>query len=192
MRLQPLEPRRVRYPRGAYGWVDLRVVTNGFIERLGPKTALTYLFLCSVGNTQGLSCWSRQRISQVLGLNLDDVDGALLKLTAADLVASNGRVVQVLPIGDSGVTRRPPRSSVDSQRPSPPPGIVRDEFDDSEISNEVSEDEILAHEPAARLCLAKIQQTPRLDTIRRVARSFALIKRRATEQHSMNGALSRG
>ena len=58
MKLQPLEPRRMRRPRGAYGWVDMRAVTEGHLERLGTQTALTYLFLCTVGDTAGLSFWA--------------------------------------------------------------------------------------------------------------------------------------
>jgi hypothetical protein len=191
MRMQPLEPRRVRYPRGAYGWVDLAVITGGYIERLGSKAALTYLFLCSVGNTQGLSCWSRRRLSQVLGLSPDDVDGAFLKLTAADLVATNGRVVQILPLETTGPCRGGRSLAPDVERPAPVCAIAGDELSDAGIVTEVSEEEVRAQESEARRHLAKIQNAPRLETIRRVARSFALISK-AAEPHSSKAVDGRG
>src|SRR5579863_8773160 len=102
MRVQPLEPRRVRYPRGAYGWVDLKVVTSGVLEEVGPDAAFTYLFLCAVGNMQGVSFWSRQRMAQTLGLSPDSVEVAIQKLRERDLVAANGKAVQVLPLPAPG------------------------------------------------------------------------------------------
>lgn len=105
MRLELLEPRRVRHPRGAYGWVDLRVVTGGFLERLDPAVALTYLFLCAVGNMLGLSFWGIRRMGGVLHLDGATVKQALETLVAAGLIAWNGRVVQVLPLPEAPVPR---------------------------------------------------------------------------------------
>lgn len=97
-RPDPPEPGRVRTPRGAYGWVDLRVVTAGWLEKLGPQTALTYLFFCTVGNSQGVSFWGRGRIGQTLGLSRESVEEAVKQLRAARLVATREQVVQVLPL----------------------------------------------------------------------------------------------
>lgn len=98
MRLQPLEPRRVRKPRGAWGWIDLRAVTQGHLERVGTAAALTYLFLCSVGDTAGLSFWSRDRMGRILGLDGESIQKALSMLVDANLIARQGQIVQVLPI----------------------------------------------------------------------------------------------
>lgn len=107
MRMQPLEPRRVRHPRGAYGWVDLKVITDGCLERLELAEALTYLFLCSVGNTLGISFWSTNRMARVLHLDPGVVKRALEVLVIADLIAWNGRVVQVLPVPECAPARCP-------------------------------------------------------------------------------------
>src|ERR1019366_10489579 len=98
MRVEPLEPRRIRYPKGAYGWVELRIVTEGYLQALDPNSALTYLFLCTVGNREGISFWRRSRIAQTLNLSLDTVDAALGALVEAGLIAATERVVQVLPV----------------------------------------------------------------------------------------------
>lgn len=100
MRLQPLEPRRVRRPRRAWGWVDLRVVTQGHLEEVGTAASLLYLFLCAVGDTAGLSFWSRARIGRILGLDEEVIHDAFDKLVVADLIARQGQVVQVLPLCD--------------------------------------------------------------------------------------------
>lgn len=97
-RPDPPEPGRVRTPRGAYGWVDLRVVTAGWLEKLGPQTALAYLFFCTVGNSQGVSFWGRGRIGQILGLSRECVEEAVRQLRAARLIATREHVVQVLPL----------------------------------------------------------------------------------------------
>ena len=73
MRVEPLEPRRIRYPKGAYGWVELRMVTDGHLQALDPSCALVYLFLCTVGNREGISFWSRSRTARTLNLSLETV-----------------------------------------------------------------------------------------------------------------------
>ena len=167
MRTEPLEPRRIRHPRGAYGWVDLRIVTGGYLEALDPTVALAYLFLCTVGNREGVSYWSRARMARTLNLPRETVDAALRALVAADLIAATDRIVQVLPVPDRyAIThaqqiRTPPPAST----PSVP--TVAD--------SDVSEAEILAHEPAARARIARFNgaRDPSASVVRAVARSMA-------------------
>src|SRR5258707_4765528 len=101
MRVEPLEPRRIRHPRGAYGWADLRVATEGHLASLGSQGALVYLFLCTVGNRAGISFWSRVRMAKVLNLTPAEINSALATLIAADLIVTNDRVIQVLPLPDT-------------------------------------------------------------------------------------------
>jgi hypothetical protein len=122
-RPDPPVPGQVRTPRGAYGWVDLRVVTAGWLEKLGPQTALTYLFFCTVGNSQGVSFWGRGRIGQTLGLSRESVEEAVKQLRAARLVATREHVVQVLPL-----PLEEPREVAPGAAAKPPePDVVLDE-----------------------------------------------------------------
>lgn len=171
MRMEPLEPRRVRHPRGAYGWVDLKVVTGGFLERLESGEALTYLFLCAVGNTLGISFWSTARMAQVLHLDAAVVRQALETLVATDLIAWNGRVVQVLPLPESAAGRPEARrvlraDSVPAATASlpPPPEPVVDAV------------AVCAREPEAREQLERFlgRRKPSEAVVRAVAKGLAL------------------
>lgn len=177
MHREPLEPRRVRYPRGAYGWIDLKIVTGGFLERLGPDTALTYLFLCAVGNAQGISFWSLQRMARTLGLSSDKVQAALNELQDEDLIASNGRIVQVLALAE-----RPGGTPAAGQTATASAGQVGSTpqnasvVDQTRPEPEVDEDSIRASEPEAQAQLALIfgSQQPSSSLVRNVAKSIAL------------------
>jgi hypothetical protein len=174
MRVEPLEPRRVRYPRGAYGWVELKVVTEGHLQALDRETALTYLFLCTVGNREGISFWSRPRIARTLNLSLDAVDAALRTLSATDLIAVNERVVQVLPVPVrcanplivAHTTTNPPRAT--STCPPTEPQL--------KTQTDVDENEIRAHEAQARAHIARFNgmREPSACVVRAVAKSLAL------------------
>jgi hypothetical protein len=169
MRIEPLEPRRIRYPKGAYGWVDLRIVTEGHLEALDPGSALTYLFLCTVGNREGISFWSRPRMAQTLGLSREMVDAALQTLAGADLISATARIVQVLPVPVRATGQIPtPRALTlpPTAAPSPPTPVHR----------EPTEDEIRACELRARAQIARFlgRREPSAGALRALARSLAL------------------
>lgn len=174
MRVHPLLPGRVRAPRGAYGWVDLRAVTCGWLRGLGPKAALTYLFLCTVANMQGVSFWGRQRIAERLALEPGDVDAAVAVLESAELIAVKGRVVQVLPL---------PQRGPDALAPQPKAGAAQsDPVAASNTSSSASPDEpldeatISAWEPEARRRIARalgVQHESSVGVVRALATSLA-------------------
>ena len=181
MRVQPLEPRRVRYPRGAYGWVDLKVVTGGVLEEVGSDAAFTYLFLCAVGNRDGMSFWSRHRMAQILGLSPDAAEQAIRKLQERDLIAANGKVIQVLSLpalaGPSGELPAD-RAGIAGAAPyaaSHPASIPTDNAD---VVVALDETEIRHHEAEARRRLAKITSRVCSERVRQVARALALEARR--------------
>lgn len=168
MRAEPLEPRRIRYPKGAYGWVDLRIVTEGHLEALDPSSALTYLFLCTVGNREGISFWSRSRIARTLSLSLEVVQAALGALTEAGLIAATERIVQVLPVpvlGDS--------QPAAPQKWPPPPTVVPPA--EAQAHRDPTEEEILDHEAEARARIARFYGTrePSAGVVRALARNLA-------------------
>lgn len=175
MRVQPLEPRRVRYPRGAYGWVDLKVVTSGVLERVGSEAAFTYLFLCAVGNAQGVSFWSALRMARTLGLALGAVETAVQKLQGAGLIATNGRVIQVLPL-ETEVQGQQENQAIlvaaaATTTTSPP---AADPPEDVELT----QGEVRVQEAEARRRLAKITSRVCSERVRQVARALALEARR--------------
>lgn len=169
MRVEPLEPRRIRYPKGAYGWVDLRIVTEGYLQALDPGSALTYLFLCTVGNREGVSFWSRSRMAGTLNLSPETVDAALRTLAGAGLIAATERVVQVLPVPARGAGQpAAPQTTV------PPPTTVA--LSSTQAQHEPTEEEIRDHEAEARARIAVFygRRKPSANVVRALARSLAL------------------
>lgn len=170
MKCEPLEPRRIRRPRGAHGWTDLKIVTEGYLERLEAPAAFTYLFLCAVGNSQGMSFWSHVRMARILMLTPEAVREAIEQLVAANLVASNGRVVQVLPIPDRTPVVTDNGGAASPKTPAgalalvPVPERVVDEAD------------ILKHEPEARAQMSRFlgQRAPKASAVRALATALAL------------------
>lgn len=180
MKLQPLEPRRVRRPRGAYGWVDMRAVTQGHLEEVGTAAALTYLFLCSVGDTAGLSFWSRERMRRVLGLDEEVVKTALDRLVAAELIARQGQVVQVLPI--PGATEPATPGQQPSSRTTGTTAVSGSAVLSSEAEAEppIKDSEVQSYLPQARAQMARFlgQKAPAEAVLFAVARSLTIKARR--------------
>lgn len=172
MRTEPLEPRRIRSPRGAHGWVDLRIFTDGHLQALDPSAALTYLFQCVVGNREGISFWSRPRMVRILNLPPETVEIALQTLVTADLIAATDRIVQVLPVPSRGAepvaTSRPTRTLPAPQSPSPPAARL-----------DPSVDEARDQETKARALIATFygRREPSINVVRALARSLALKER---------------
>lgn len=169
MRVEPLEPRRIRYPTGAYGWVELRMVTEGHLQALDPCCALVYLFLCTVGNREGISFWSRSRMARTLNLSLEAVDAAVRTLAAADLIAATERIVQVLPIPARGASQAAAPQATTPLPPAASPPSTR-------AHRDPTEEEIRAHEPGARAQIARFLGTrePSAGVVRALALCLAL------------------
>ncbi len=168
MQPEPVAPRRVRVPRGAYGWVDLKVITGGWLEGLGPDTALTYLFFCAVGNSRGVSFWSRGRMAQTLGISPEAIDAAIGKLVRADLIATRDRIVQVLSLPASA-----PESPPATAAPAAPAVAV-------------TEEEIAAHLTAARAKLGSFRQGN--ESLPSVVRALATSMARADKQQRLSSS----
>ena len=82
-----LDRERVRQLRGtAFGWIDARIKSDGWLGALGPEAVAVYLFLCLAANHEGVSWYTRARIGGELGLPDGDVLDALDRLDALDLV----------------------------------------------------------------------------------------------------------
>lgn len=172
MQAELLEPRRVRSPKGAYGWVDLRIVTKGHLQALNPAAALTYLFLCTVGNREGVSFWSRPRMARLLNLSQDCVDCAIQALCAADLIAATERIVQVLPIPDPAT----PALERMKDRPKTHPTLESLTPPQDTDAGNVTDDEIRVQEPIARAWIARFYgaREPSPTALRGLAKNLAI------------------
>lgn len=71
----------------AFGWIDARLLKDGWLIAMQPSDIAVYLFLCLVANQQGVSWYRRDRIQDALNLSEDEVRRSLRRLIELDLIA---------------------------------------------------------------------------------------------------------
>ena len=87
---------RVRQIPPGFSWVDHRLVRDHYVEKCSSRALALYLFLVTVSDAQGLSWWSERSLAARLDMAVDRVREARTELEAADLVAYEHPVWQVL------------------------------------------------------------------------------------------------
>lgn len=127
-----IKPDRLRQIPANFSWIDHRLVRHGHLKHLSPQSIAFYLFLVSVGDSQGLSYYSNSGISKLL--NVKKVNSCREELIQADLVAYGDGIYQVL---DLGLVTRHKKSFSSSELPSSSlPGPIRQEPTQSSGQNE--------------------------------------------------------
>lgn len=86
-RPRPPRPELVRRPSGSFGWLDARLLHQGWLKRLGPDAVATLALLALAADRQGASFYSRQRMAEALRMTRAAVDAALARLADLGLVA---------------------------------------------------------------------------------------------------------
>jgi biotin operon repressor len=83
------KPERIRALGCAagFGWLDARLVHDGWLSLLTPEDLAVYVFLCLVANRQGVSWYRRDRIRHALDIDEQAVWQALKRLEQLGLVA---------------------------------------------------------------------------------------------------------
>jgi hypothetical protein len=61
-----LTPQRLRRVPPSFAWIDHRLRSEGFLERLRPEDLGLYLFLTLAADQNGLSCWRLDRIERAV------------------------------------------------------------------------------------------------------------------------------
>jgi len=83
----PKPERMRRFGSSGFGWIDARLLKEGWIAVMTPEEIAVYLFLCLVANQQGISWYRRDRIREALNLDEAEVRRALTRLCELNLVA---------------------------------------------------------------------------------------------------------
>lgn len=89
MRSPPIPPRPdlVRRPDCGFGWLEDRLLHDGWLRDLGSDATAILLLLALAADRRGASFFARDRMATSLGLDRDRVDHALHRLQDLDLVA---------------------------------------------------------------------------------------------------------
>jgi hypothetical protein len=92
-----LDPRRIRKapPRG-FGWIDHRLLRDGYIGRCSPQALALYVLLVCASDAQGLSYYSDPRIAQLLTLEPAKLSLARRELIGLGLIAYQKPLYQLL------------------------------------------------------------------------------------------------
>jgi hypothetical protein len=91
-----LNSKRVRCIEGGFSFIPHRFLIDGFWGSLSPDELLLYFFLVMVGDRNGLSFYSYDKICTLLQMRLDQHIQARDGLLNQDLIAFNGSIYQVL------------------------------------------------------------------------------------------------
>lgn len=93
---KPLLSERVRTITGSFAFIEHRFLRHGFWSSLSHHELLLYFFLVLVGDRQGVSFYSYDRICSILGVEVDTYIMARDLLIEKDLLAFDGTFFQVL------------------------------------------------------------------------------------------------
>ncbi len=89
-------PQRIRKIPKTFSWLDHRLVSDHYIDRLGHSAAALYLFLVTVADAQGLSYYSDRVISQRLDMDANTLAQTRKELIRIGLIAYQKPLYQVL------------------------------------------------------------------------------------------------
>lgn len=90
-----LDSTRVRRPSRGFGWIDHRVLSGGYLAMLDCTQIATYCTLCLVADRHGISFYRPESLARIVKRPTIAVVGALTELARHQLVACEGRYVQV-------------------------------------------------------------------------------------------------
>jgi hypothetical protein len=89
-------PDRIRKINGSFAYIEHRFLRDGFWASLDQYELLLYLFLVIVGDRNGISFYSYDKICTLLRVSVDEHVLARDSLIEKDLIAFDGKFFQVL------------------------------------------------------------------------------------------------
>jgi len=92
----PLIDQRLRKISGTFAFIEHRFLRDGFWASLDHHELLLYVFLVLVGDRNGLSYYSYDKICTLLRISVDNYILARNSLIEKDLIAFDGHLFQVL------------------------------------------------------------------------------------------------
>jgi len=108
-----LRPERLRQVPAQFSWIDQRLVRENFLPQASPAAWALYLVLVTVADAQGLSYYSETTLSRLLQMEVPELTGCRQQLVAAELVAYQKPLYQVLALPQPVAARpqaNPPRT----------------------------------------------------------------------------------
>lgn len=112
----PPHPELLRKPTQSFGWLDARLLHEGWVARIGSDGIAVMALLAIAADKHGASFYNRDKMAQYLSMTAQEVDRALARLQELGLVAyqpwrpgcANG-IWQLMPVP----TPKPRRASAE-------------------------------------------------------------------------------
>lgn len=103
-RLIDARRRRKSPPRG-FGWIDHRLLRNGYLGRCSTESLALYVLLVCASDAQGLSYYSDSRMAEILGLEPAILRSRRQELIGLGLIAYQKPLYQLLSL-EEGLPER--------------------------------------------------------------------------------------
>ena len=118
---KPLVPERVRRIEGGFSFIPHAFLTGEFVTHLTQAELLLYFLLILVGDRQGLSYYSQDKLCLLLRMGIDDLILARNGLIRKSLIAFDGCLFQVLSLPEKPTPEpgRPLTCAQDFERDDP-------------------------------------------------------------------------
>jgi hypothetical protein len=107
VRKRALVADRVRQVPRQFGWIDRRVLREGYIGRCETPALALYLLLVIVADAQGLSFYADAALERLLSMPVDTLGRARANLIRAGLIAYRAPLYQVLGLDPPLPPRKP-------------------------------------------------------------------------------------
>jgi hypothetical protein len=98
---------RVRQVPQQFGWIDRRVLREGYLGRCDAQALALYLVLVIVADAQGLSFYADTTLERLLSMSADVLARARATLLRAGLIAYRAPLYQVLGLDPPPPPRTP-------------------------------------------------------------------------------------
>lgn len=84
--IPPPRPDFIRTPTQGFGWLDDRLLKEGWLQQLGPEPTAVLVLLALAADRHGASFYGRERMASRLGIDRDTIDRSLERLLELGLV----------------------------------------------------------------------------------------------------------
>ncbi len=98
---EPIDALRVRRIRGSFSWIDHRLLTDGYLQIMSACEILLYFFLILVGDRNGVSFYSYERICHLLKMTAQEFSQAREGLIRKGLILFYQARYQVLALPEN-------------------------------------------------------------------------------------------